>query len=60
LWKKVKPHDYIELQTPVQARYIKLENVHIPSGKSAVSGLRIFGNANGAKPCGRKNESNKG
>ena len=44
------PHDYIELLTPVQARYIKLENIHMPTGKFAISGLRIFGNGNGAKP----------
>jgi xylan 1,4-beta-xylosidase len=44
------PHDYIELPKPVQARYIKMENVHIPSGKFAISGLRVFGNGNGAKP----------
>lgn len=45
------PHDYIELPSPVQARYIRLENVHMPTGKFAISGLRVFGNANGAKPA---------
>jgi len=44
------PHDYVELQTPVQARFIKLENLHMPTGKFAISGLRVFGNGNGAKP----------
>jgi hypothetical protein len=44
------PHDYIELETPVQARYIKLENIHMPTGKFTISGLRVFGNGNGAKP----------
>jgi xylan 1,4-beta-xylosidase len=44
------PHDYIELGEPVKARYIKLENIHVPSGKFAISGLRIFGNGNGPKP----------
>jgi hypothetical protein len=48
--KKDVPHDYIELEKPIQARYIKLENIHIPSGKFAISGLRVFGNANGTKP----------
>src|SRR5690606_9944554 len=37
------PHDYVELQQPVKARYIKLENVHMPTGKFAISGLRVFG-----------------
>ena len=44
------PHDYVELSKPVQARYIKMENIHVPSGKFAISGLRLFGNGNGAKP----------
>jgi xylan 1,4-beta-xylosidase len=44
------PHDYIELASPVQARFIKLENIHMPTGKFAISGLRVFGNGNGTKP----------
>jgi len=40
----------VELQSPVQARFIKLENIHMPTGKFAISGLRVFGNGNGAKP----------
>lgn len=44
------PHDYVELEKPVQARFIRLENVHMPTGKFAISGLRVFGNGNGAKP----------
>jgi xylan 1,4-beta-xylosidase len=44
------PHDYVELATPVKARYIKLVNVHMPTGKFAISGLRVFGNGGGAKP----------
>jgi xylan 1,4-beta-xylosidase len=49
------PHDYIELEKPVQAKYIKLENIHMPTGKFAISGLRIFGNGNGAKPASVQN-----
>lgn len=44
------PHEYVELSKPVQARYIKLENRHMPTGKFALSGLRVFGNGNGARP----------
>lgn len=44
------PHDYIELQKPVEARFIKLENIHIPTGKFAISGLRVFGTGHGVKP----------
>jgi hypothetical protein len=48
--KKDVPHDYVELSQPVQARFIKLENIHMPAGKFAISGLRVFGNGNGSKP----------
>ena len=44
------PHDYVELVHPIQARYIKLENIHMATGKFAISGLRVFGNGNGSKP----------
>ncbi len=48
------PHDYVELAAPVQARFIKLENIHMPTGKFAISGLRVFGNGNGEKPAAVK------
>ncbi|MGE5498803.1 MAG: discoidin domain-containing protein, partial [Syntrophothermus sp.] len=44
------PHDYIEFGKPVKARFIKLENMHVPTGKFALSGLRVFGRGNSAKP----------
>lgn len=44
------PHEYVEQNKPVQARFIKLENIHMPTGKFAISGFRVFGNGNGAKP----------
>ena len=49
------PHDYIELPDPVEARFIKLENIHVPTGKFALSGLRVFGNGHGDKPDPVKN-----
>ena len=49
------PHEYIELEKPVQAKFIKLENIHMPTGKFAISGLRVFGNGNGAKPADVQN-----
>jgi xylan 1,4-beta-xylosidase len=48
------PHDYIELPKAVQARYIRLENVHMPTGKFAISGLRVFGKGAGEKPSAVK------
>ena len=37
------PHDYIELQKPLRARYLKIENLHMPSGNFCLSGFRVFG-----------------
>jgi len=45
------PHEYVQLNQPVDARYIRLENIHMPTGKFAISGLRIFGNGKGSKPA---------
>lgn len=44
------PHDYVELETPVRARYLKMENIHMPTGKFAISGFRVFGLGSGQKP----------
>ncbi|RPD39883.1 family 43 glycosylhydrolase [Chitinophaga barathri] len=44
------PHDYTELPKPVKTRFIKLENIHMPTGKFAISGLRVFGAGPGNKP----------
>lgn len=41
--QKDVPHDYIELENPVEARFLKLENRHMPTGKFAISGFRVFG-----------------
>lgn len=53
--QKDVPHDYVELEKPVQARFIRLENIHMPTGKFAISGLRVFGNGNGPKPTAVQN-----
>ncbi len=44
------PHDYIELEQAITSRFIKLENIHMPTGKFAISGIRVFGNASGNPP----------
>lgn len=43
-------HDYIELDKPLMARYIKIENVKVPGGKFSVYDLRIFGLKKGRVP----------
>ncbi|MCB2409734.1 family 43 glycosylhydrolase [Hymenobacter lucidus] len=45
------PHDYIELAEPVKTRFLKLENRHMPTGKFALSGLRVFGLGPGPAPA---------
>jgi hypothetical protein len=44
------PHDFVELDRPVDARFIRLENGHVPTGKFAISGLRVFGNTAARRP----------
>ena len=44
------PHEYVELEKPVQARFFKLMNIHMPTGKFAISGFRVFGNGGGVLP----------
>jgi hypothetical protein len=45
------PHAYHELIKPIEARYIKIENIAMPTGKFALSGLRAFGIQNSTKPA---------
>ena len=44
------PHDYVELPTPAKTRYLRLENIHMPTGKFAISGLRVFGKSTDPAP----------
>lgn len=44
------PHDYVELSRPVEARFVRIENVHVPTGKFALSGFRVFGRGHGVAP----------
>lgn len=46
-----QPHAYVQFESPVKARYLKLENVFAPGGgKFAVSDLRAFGAVKGDAP----------
>ncbi len=44
------PHDYIELETPIKGRFLKIENIKMPTGTFALSGFRVFGKGNGEVP----------
>jgi xylan 1,4-beta-xylosidase len=48
------PHDYVALEKPIKARYIKMINLHMPTGKFAISGLRVFGKIEIARPAAVK------
>jgi len=48
--RKDVPHDYVEMAKQVKTRYLKLENIHMPTGKFAISGFRVFGLGSGEKP----------
>ncbi|NJK96751.1 MAG: family 43 glycosylhydrolase [Bacteroidales bacterium] len=52
---KDTPHDYVELTKPVMTRYLKIENIHMATGKFAISGFRVFGKGLGKKPEPVKN-----
>lgn len=45
------PHDYVELKKPVNTRFLKIENLHMPTGSFAISDFRVFGLAKGEKPA---------
>jgi hypothetical protein len=45
------PHDYVELKTVLNTRYLKIENLHIPgNGNFCMSEFRVFGKSTGNKP----------
>ncbi len=49
---RVNPHEYIVLKKAVDARYIKIENLHaMDRGTFAIRDLRIFGQGYGSAPA---------
>jgi len=53
--KQDRPNGYFELENPVNTRYIKYENVYMPTRNLSVSDIRVFGNGNGILPATPKN-----
>ena len=52
------PHDYLELLTPLNARYLRLTDAGTPGGgKFSVRDLRVFGSGNGVVPNSIENLS---
>jgi hypothetical protein len=44
------PHDYVELLKPANTRYLRIENIHMPTGSFALSDFRVFGLSKGLLP----------
>jgi len=44
-------HDYIQLEKPVKARFVKIENVSVPDGLFSLYDFRIFGTREGDTPA---------
>ena len=51
---KDAPNDYVELKRPESVRYIRYQNIHVPTPNLSISGLRIFGKGKGRKPAAVK------
>lgn len=44
------PNDYVEVDEPRRARYIRYENIEVPTPHLAISDIRVFGKGEGKKP----------
>ncbi|MFZ1281847.1 MAG: discoidin domain-containing protein, partial [Ignavibacteriaceae bacterium] len=53
--KHDRPNAYVELNNPIQARYVKYEHIYVASENLAISDFRVFGNGNDATPITPKN-----
>ena len=49
--RRDRPNAYIELTSPVRARFVRYEHLHVGSANLAISDLRVFGNAAGRAPA---------
>jgi hypothetical protein len=51
------PHAYLELENPVEARYIRYDHVHLTNEHLAVSEFRVFGQGKDEQPATPNNFS---
>ncbi len=49
------PNDYVELENPQRVRYIRYNNIRVPTPHLAISGLRVFGLGEGKLPATANN-----
>ena len=45
------PHNYIELDQPIEARYIRYRHHYVPGKNLAMGNIRVFGLGRGKKPA---------
>jgi len=45
-----RPNAYVELPSPVRARFIRYEHIHVGAANLAISDIRVFGNGSGPVP----------
>jgi len=46
-----RPNAYVELASPVRARYVRYEHVSVAAANLAISDIRVFGLGGGARPA---------
>ena len=49
--RRDRPNAYFELPQPVKARYVRYVHGHVGTAHLAISDIRVFGSAEGAKPA---------
>ncbi len=49
--RRDRPNAYFELPQPVKARYVRYVHGHVGAAHLAISDIRVFGSAEGAKPA---------
>lgn len=49
--RRDRPNAYVELATPVRARFVRYLHGHVGAANLAISDVRVFGNADGMPPA---------
>ena len=49
--RRDRPNAYVEVSTPVRARYIRYDHIHVSAANLAISDIRVFGNGTGPRPA---------
>lgn len=48
---KDTPNDYLEVASPQMVRYVRYENISVPTPNLAISDIRVFGQGSGKAPA---------